>query len=366
MAGLYVHIPFCISKCAYCDFFSVPRLDTVERVVRAIASEWQMRRTELTAPPRTLYIGGGSPSLLSAAQFTALAAELPARDVEEFTIEVNPEDVTSDKVRSWLSAGVNRVSMGVQSLVDDELRAVGRRHSGARAVEAYHILRDGGVGNISLDLIYGLPGQTLSSWQRSLDTVLSLRPEHLSTYLLSVERGTRLYARRLAGKFHEADEDTVAAMYACLCRATADAGYEHYEISNYCLPCHRSRHNSAYWDFAPYVGLGPAAHGCGSDGVRRVNPSDIKSYLAKIEDGVPAYVVEEETATDRLNDRILVSLRRAEGLQLSALPPDARASVTRAARAIPKEHILITEDTISIPESSLLISDAIIRDLLLD
>lgn len=365
MAGVYVHIPFCASKCAYCDFYSVPSRQSMTRVVTAIGEEWTMRASELTEPPSTLYIGGGTPSLLPDDEFARLASMLPAGDVREFTIEANPDDVTAEKVKTWREAGAARVSMGVQSLVDTELREVGRRHTAAQAVEAVRLLREGGVSNISLDLIYGLPGQTLDTWRQSLDRIIALHPEHVSAYLLSVEPGTRLYARRLAGRFTPADEDTVVAMYSYLCRAMHEAGYEHYEISNFALPGRRSRHNSAYWDFAPYVGLGPAAHGCGSDGLRRVNPADIRQYLARIEARTPAYTVEEETETDRLNDRILASLRRAEGLSLSTLPAWARTDLLRAARSIPASRLRICGDTLSIPEEAFLVSDAVIRQLLL-
>lgn len=362
MAGIYVHIPFCTAKCAYCDFFSVPRLQLVENVVRAIGREWMLRKPEIERP-ETLYIGGGTPSLLSSESFTTLTEQLPALPLTEFTVEVNPDDVVADKAGAWLQAGVNRISMGVQSFCDDELNAVGRRHSAATAINAYRFLRNIGFNNLSLDLIYGLPGQTLRSWKYSVDTLLDLRPEHISAYLLSVEPGTRLFARKSVGKFTETDDDTVQQMYTYLCNATERAGYQHYEISNFALPGKRAVHNSSYWAFKPYVGLGPAAHSYGSDGLRRINPSNINAYLSAIESGQTAYTVEEETDTDRINDRIMVALRTSEGLDLSTLPPSVQDTLMASLRHIPPGYIIRGNDNIRIPENRFLVSDAIIREL---
>lgn len=364
MAGIYVHIPFCTAKCAYCDFYSVPRLDTVEQVISAIGNEWQMRSAELNAKPRTLYIGGGTPSLLSARQFARLAELLPTDNLDEFTIEVNPDDVNAEKLSAWVTAGVNRVSMGVQSLNDRELLEVGRRHNAAQAIEAYSALRNAGIDNISLDLIYGLPGQSLQSWKYSVDKMIELRPNHISAYLLSVEPGTRLYARSLVGKFVEADEALVAQMYQYLCLATRQAGYEHYEISNFALPSYRAVHNSSYWAFEPYVGLGPAAHSFGADGVRRINPSNISKYLADIEGRGVAYVVEEESDIDRINDQIMVALRTSEGLNLDDLDAATAETVIKSVRHVPATHIKRVGSRLRIPEEYFLVSDAIIRELL--
>ena len=366
MAGLYIHIPFCGAKCAYCDFYSGPFAVDHSRYIAAGARELELRRDEPGAVnPTTLYIGGGTPSLLTADEFTALASRLPdLSGVEEFTIEVNPDDVTDERVDAWMSAGVNRVSMGVQSLDDEVLKRVGRRHTARMAIDAYVRLRRHGIDNISLDLIYGLPSQSLDSWKNSLDGVLALRPEHLSAYSLSYEPGTRLYAALQVGKIKETDENTVVAMYTYLCDRMRAAGYEHYEISNFALPGCRSRHNSSYWSFTPYTGLGPGAHSFDGE-VRRYNPSSLKGYLEAIESGRTAYEVDEETAMDRLNDRIMVAMRTSDGLDLSTLPVDIADRLSRLADKKQAAGLVRLGSRIFIPEDKFLVSDAIIRDLFL-
>lgn len=338
----------------------------VDDFIDAIGKEWQMRRHELDKDPETTYIGGGTPSLLTADRFERLCTLLPVSErLEEFTVEVNPDDVTPEKAAVWKNCGVNRVSMGVQSLDDAELRAVGRRHDSAMAVEAYRILRNAGIGNISLDLIFGLPLQTLASWKSSVDRIVTLRPEHLSAYMLSVEQGTRLYARMLKGEFHENDEETLVRMYAYLCERAAQCGYEHYEISNFALPGRRAVHNSNYWKFRPYVGLGPSAHSF--DGrCRRVNCNSLKTYLSRIDHGMPAYEIEDEDDVDILNDRIMVALRTSDGLDLSGLPTEARVRLMKTARRFIHERMCLHRDRLIIKEDSYMVSDAIIRELLLD
>lgn len=240
----------------------------MEAFVDAAIGEWGERSAGLSEPVDTLYFGGGTPSSLPAELLRRLLEALPTENLREATIEANPEDVTDDWVR-FISGETpfRRVSMGVQSFCDDELVTVGRRHSAARAAEAIDCLRRGGIDNLSCDLIYGLPGQTAGSWRRSLERLISFRPEHISAYLLSYEPGTRLDAMRRKGTVTEADDDMAEAMYEALCDMTRMAGYVHYEISNFALPGCEAVHNSAYWDNSPYIGLGPGAHSF--DGFRR-------------------------------------------------------------------------------------------------
>ena len=225
----------------------------------AVLQEYEARRDEITTESfATIYAGGGTPSLLPPELFSPLISL--ADTGAEITIEANPEDVTEEWTDRILSAGFNRVSMGVQSLIDEELTAVGRRHTAAQALRAISVLRSHGISNISCDLIYGLPEQTLESWDYSLQTMLELDLPHLSAYLLSYEPGTRLTARLNTGKISETPEDVIERMYSSLCSLTRQAGMNHYEISNFCKDGMHSRHNSSYWDFTPYLGLGPGAH----------------------------------------------------------------------------------------------------------
>lgn len=311
-SGLYIHIPFCHAKCYYCDFYSMPRRIDAHAYIDALLAELAQRRHEVAQPFTTIYIGGGTPSSLPLAELRRLLTSLPREGVEEFTVEVNPDDVTPELCHLLTACGTNRVSMGVQSLIDTELQAVGRRHTARQAIDAVSTLRAAGITNLSLDLIYGLPGQTTQSWQQSLAALMALHPEHLSAYALSLEPGTRLYAMHTAGKVALPHTRQVAEMYHHLCREAHAAGYEHYEIANFAKPGLHSRHNAAYWTFAPYLGIGPGAHSFDGS-TRRFNPSSLKEYLA-----CPTQFTqtEESTPTERLNEYIMVALRTARGLDM--------------------------------------------------
>lgn len=347
MAGLYIHVPFCTAKCAYCDFYSGPlRIFEAHAYARALTREFHARRAEV-GEISTVYVGGGTPSTMPPELLTPFLTLAEG----ERTVEVNPEDVTPDYAGRLLRAGANRVSMGVQSLIDSELKTVGRRHSAARAAEAFRTLRSAGFTNISLDLIYGLPGQTLDSWRRSLEGVLTLGAEHLSAYMLSYEPGTLLHSRLTRGEIEETDEDTLCAMYSLLCETTRAAGFLHYEISNFALPGREARHNSAYWDNTPYLGLGPGAHSF--DGkLRRVVPANLKAYLASPES---AAQTEPETDTERHNDIIMTALRTARGLDPSLLTDEELALARQSLIPAPEGRLRISEadwlraNTLTIP-----------------
>ncbi len=323
-----------------------------------------MRSSEIVEPHHTIYIGGGTPSVLPAELLGRIVSSLPAVP-GEFTLEVNPEDVSRETVARWRSLGVNRVSMGVQSFVDAELAAVRRRHSAAVAVRAVEALRLGGIDNFSLDLIYGLPGQDMDSWRYSLDTLLGIRPAHFSAYILSYEPRTLLTAMVKAGRLVPAADELILDMYAYLCEASAAQGYEHYEISNFALPGFRARHNSGYWDGTPYLGLGPSAHSFDGS-VRRFNPADIKTYLGRIENGRPACEVEEEDENNRFNDILITSLRTAAGLSLDRVDTERRRALLADAEPhLSSGSLMLTSDSrLVIPESSWPLSDAILRDLM--
>lgn len=363
--AIYIHIPFCKSKCYYCDFYSLPRTQLADSYIDAVGKEWLRRSGEAGASAETIYIGGGTPSQLTAKQFERLMSFLPSPLPQaEVTVEANPEDVTADLVEVWRRCGVNRVSMGVQSMVDSELAAVGRRHNAAKAAEAYELLRKGGIDNISLDLIYGLPGQTPESWQYSLNAITDLRPEHISAYMLSFEQGTRLYAMLITGKVEEADEEVLLEMYSRLCNTLATHGYNHYEISNFALPGRHAVHNSSYWQNKPYIGLGPGAHSWDGS-ARRANPHSLTQYIDSQAQGKIFYEVEEETETDRLNDMIMVSLRTANGLDRTKIPQKFRTDFDTNLSLIPDGDIVTDGNRIFIPEDRWLVSDATIRTLLL-
>lgn len=376
MAGIYIHIPYCHAKCAYCDFFSTPRAETASDYIRSVTTELRLRYQELEGEPvSTIYIGGGTPTSLDLAQLTilleAISSTVDMSAVEEFTVEANPEDINATLLNLLAERGVNRISMGVQSLNDDELISVGRLHTASRALEAIESVASR-FNNYSLDIIFGLPGQTLKTLSTTLDSILSFLPPHLSTYLLSYEPGTRLYARLLAGKVKETSEEIACEMYALICRRLSEAGYIHYEISNHALPGFHSRHNSAYWDSTPYLGLGVSAHSF-IRGHRVYNPNDIKSYVNAINDGSSCYIIDEETEANRFNDCIITSLRTARGFdlnQLTSWSPSIRKVFMRQLADLEKKSleepcIERVGDKLFIPSSHWLTADAVLRQLII-
>ncbi|MDE6317675.1 MAG: radical SAM family heme chaperone HemW [Muribaculaceae bacterium] len=370
MAGLYVHIPFCHSKCSYCDFYSGLRPAASAVYIDAVIAELHLRRAVITDDFSTIYIGGGTPSILAVTEMQrlvkAIAANTDMARVEEFTIEVNPEDVTDELLSAYRAMGVNRISMGVQSFDNKLLTAINRRHTATEVLAAIGRLRDG-RWNYSIDLMFGLPGQTMEMWQADVDRAMKMRPPHISAYLLSYEPGTRLYAMLKAGKVTEAPEELADAMQQYFTRAAAGNGYIHYEISNYAQPGRHSRHNSAYWTMTPYLGLGASAHSY--DGaVRRINPPDIKGYLAALSAGRIAAQTEEENFDELFNDYIITGLRTADGLSIAQLkqrfPESFIADLHRDMAPLLHAGQLQLTDRLAIPERYWLKADAIMRDLL--
>lgn len=369
MAGLYLHIPFCHSKCSYCDFYSMPSVKFARQYVDAIIKEWEMRRHEVAEPINTIYIGGGTPSILDRSLLTDLVATLPHDNISEFTIEANPEDINDSWIDSVKQLGINRVSIGIQSFIDSELLAVGRRHTAEEAIAAIKRLQDNGITEISADLIYGLPQQTIETWQYSIDQLLGLNTPHISAYSLSYEQGTRLYAQLMAGKIQETEEDTVAQMYSMLTSSLSAKGFEHYEISNFALSGHRAKHNSSYWKFTPYIGLGVSAHSF--DGMaRRINPTNIKAYLEAISNSKTFFEIEEETETDLINDYIITTLRTSDGINLNDLEHrfgtrQAESFAKSAKPFISAGNLIYTApNTLRFTEDAWLISDSILRELI--
>lgn len=337
----------------------------MESLAEALIKEYEMRACEMgSAPVKTIYFGGGTPSILPVDLLQKVVKSLPLLRVEECTIEVNPEDVTTEKAKAWLGMGFNRVSMGVQSLVDAELKIIGRRHSAQQAIEAVETLRKAGFENYSLDLIYGLPGQTLASWEHSLEGILELKPRHISAYSLTYEPRTRLTAMLKKGEIHEATEDEAIAYYHLLCSRMRAHGYRHYEISNFALAGYEAKHNSSYWHDVPYLGLGPSAHSYDGS-LRRINPENLKQYLEAINAGMVAYEVDQEDEGNRFNDLLITALRTAEGLSLNRVPKSRLGKLLADAQPyIASGDLLLSPTHLSIPEPSWLISDSILTSLI--
>lgn len=363
---VYVHVPFCHSKCAYCDFYSTPRHELMEAYVMSVGEEWH-HMAPAGCIPDTIYLGGGTPSSLPPALLDRLISSIrdtshPA--LREFTIEANPEDVTYDWARHIAdNTEIDRVSMGIQSFDDDMLRFIGRRHSGRQAAEAVATLREAGIYNLSCDLIYGLPGQTLEAWKSDLDRLLALRPEHISAYLLSYEPRTRLGVMLSKGQVKEASDILAEQMYSILCQATREAGYEHYEISNFALPGRRAIHNSSYWDGSEYIGLGPGAHSM-AGGTRWHNPSNLKLYTDH--HGCNVRIIDEEDDKNRFNDMIITSLRTSQGLDPARVPEEFAENFFRTVSHLTADGLLSRspEGCLFIPEHKWLTSDSILLRLI--
>lgn len=376
MAGLYVHIPFCQSKCIYCDFYSMPdRLHQASEYVDALLIEAEARREELKGEPiTTVYVGGGTPSLLSEMLMeklvTGLGRIFDMSRVEEFTIEVNPDDVHVDYIRFLRSIGVNRVSMGVQSFRDEDLRLINRRHHAAQAISAVEAISAAGIENVSIDLIYGIPGQSEEDWKMNVEKAISLKVNHISAYSLMYEHGTRLSTMRDKGLVEEVAEESVAAMYDILVIELHNAGYQHYEISNFCLPGYHSRHNSSYWNLTPYLGLGVAAHSY--DGaVRRYNPSHLQDYLQAMKSHQPFAKAERCTESERYDEYVMLRLRTASGLGIEALQemfsPKFSDFFIRKAKVLLAQGLLCEADgNVFIPEHHVMVTDMITCELMWD
>ena len=363
MTGIYIHIPFCASRCIYCAFYSTTSLDLRQRYVDAVCDEMSMRAVHNNIT--TIYLGGGTPSQLSMTQlrqiFDALYKYKNVAADAEVTIEVNPDDVSVEFAAVLQQLPVNRVSMGAQTFDDARLRFLRRRHTAQQVVEAVTRLRQADIQNISVDLMYGFPGETLEDWKRDIDAALELQVEHLSAYCLSIEEGTPLHRMNMKAS----DEEVERQMYYTLIDRLEAAGFEHYEISNFARPGFRSQHNSAYWTGVPYIGLGAAAHSF--DGhTRSWNVADIRQYIDAIERGERLFdseVIEGDTA---YNDLLTVSLRTREGLDLSRLSPRHRDYCLKAAQSYINDGLLIINDEhLALTRHALFVSDMVISNLMI-
>jgi oxygen-independent coproporphyrinogen-3 oxidase len=321
--GLYLHVPFCRARCSYCDFATgIYQAPLAERYVRALIAELERYDHRAAHVVDTIYFGGGTPSLLSPAQLESILRVVHARfrvapDVE-ITMEMNPGTVTPDIINAFRALDVNRASFGLQTFDDEQLRRLGRTHTAADARRTFADLRAAGFTNISFDLIAGLPGQTIAQWAHNMDEALALRPEHLSLYLLEVHEGTPLAEQLAAARWPQPDPDTAAEMYRLLLARTAAAGYEHYEISNFCRPGRESRHNLKYWTGAPYYGFGCSAHSYDGARQRWANERDTARYVELIEAGRSVIIETTELAErDVSAEALFLGLRLMRGVNLA-------------------------------------------------
>ena len=322
---LYVHVPFCARICPYCAFYK-ERADSsqTERFCEALLCEVDERRASLRVAPETIFIGGGTPTALTTAQLGHLLGgfrdRLDLSAMREWTVEANPGSVSLRKAELLRSLGVNRISLGVQSWDDELLKLLGREHNAAQAEASFHLLRNTGFTNVNIDLMFGLPGQTLAQWEATLTKTIALGPEHISTYCLTYEEGKDFFARQVRGEFRE-DPDSDARFLERAMERLESAGFEHYEISNYARDGCSSSHNQGYWAGEDYLGIGPSAFS--TVGLERYqNVSDYRIYSDLVlAGGSPISSTEALTTEIKRGERIALSLRTVRGIPSAELNP---------------------------------------------
>lgn len=404
-SSLYIHIPYCRRKCLYCDFFSGgASIADYHRLVDALLNELSQRKGELIPSDHSssasksskivsIYFGGGTPSCLPPEEFKRLSCGIKEiigeRNLSydcEITIEVNPDDVNPENIDAWKQSGVNRVSIGIQSLNDVLLKKIGRLHTADTSLKAISLLKSN-FENISCDLMFGLPGQTIEDVSTDLNKIISLKPAHISVYSLMYEEGTALTALRDAGRIEETDESLSLQMFSLISDSLIKNGFRQYEISNYSIPGRESRHNSGYWTGRPYLGIGPSAHSYDGDAVRRANPWQLKEYLHHY---APAdnnespespsglsqhpdsfYKEEHLSQKEKTEEMIMLRLRMASGLPLYEYEsrfgtPALNTLLNIANSYINTSHMKIENGHLSLTPRGVMISDNIISSLLPD
>jgi len=321
MAGIYLHIPFCKKKCHYCDFFSLATTRYREAFITALHKEILLRKDYLAGETiETIYFGGGTPSLLSAetiqALLQAIRTNFKLAPEPEITLEANPDDLDLSSLQGFFAAGINRLSIGIQSFCDEDLLSLNRVHSGTQAIKCLHDAKTAGFQNISIDLIYGIPGLSLEAWKGNLDIFASLDIPHLSSYWLTIETGTALAGFIRKGKYPPLDEAIGAAHFNYLMEWAKANQFLHYEVSNYAREGCLSRHNTAYWQAVPYLGLGPSAHSYNGSS-RQWNLSNLSTYIKGISEGETVSEEEQIDTRQRFNEYIMTSLRTMWGCDLT-------------------------------------------------
>lgn len=373
MAGIYIHIPFCKSRCIYCGFYSTTLLDLRKKYINAVCREMELRKNYIREPFSTIYLGGGTPSLLDEAELTKLFLYIyNVYDVDrnaEITMECNPDDITPEFTNMLSRLSINRVSMGAQTFADSRLRLLHRRHNSDEVKHAVKLLREAGIKNISIDLMFGFPDESLSQWKEDISAALALNVEHISAYSLMYEEDTPLWKMLDTGKVKEIDEELSLTMFKELVCQLTDAGYEHYEISNFARPGYRSRHNSSYWHQVPYIGLGAAAHSFDLNS-RQWNVADLKLYIEEINNGIIPMEREELDNDTTFNDIITTALRTSDGINLNALETRLgkryrNTLISAAGKHLEQGLLEIRHDRLRLTAEGIFISDMVMSDLMI-
>jgi oxygen-independent coproporphyrinogen III oxidase len=375
VAGIYLHIPFCRKACHYCNFHFSTRLQNKNAVVSALLTEIDREAYRLSGQTiETIYFGGGTPSLLSVPELNSLlnglAKKFSIAENAELTLEANPDDIDKELLYEWGKAGINRLSIGVQSFREEDLLWMNRAHTAGEALSSIRLAREAGFSNMTIDLIYGTPDLTDEAWLDNLSKAVELDVPHLSCYALTVEPKTALHHMVEKKQLPDTDPEQQARQFLQLMERTKEAGYEHYEVSNFARPGYRSRHNSAYWQGIPYLGIGPGAHSY--DGLhRRWNFPNNALYLSGIEKGLPVFEEEKLTPDNRFNEYVMTALRTMEGIQLEKIRElkgndYAEVILSKAARYERLLQLEITDSGILLTNAGRLFADGIAADFFTD
>lgn len=375
MAGIYIHIPFCASRCIYCGFYSSTLSRYKQAYINAVCKEMTLRRNESPywqSDIHTIYLGGGTPSQLSFEQlellFTSLKGTYNIDSNAEITIECNPDDVTPTFVNQLRQLPVNRISMGAQSFNDHLLKFIHRRHNGEQIMRAVDLLKQGGYQNISIDLMFGFPGETIQQWVYDVQQAIALQIHHISAYSLMYEEGTPLYNMLQQQKIKPISDDLSLEMFKYLVSELTQHGFVHYEISNFAKPGFQSKHNSSYWNGTPYLGLGAAAHSYSIE-QRQWNVNDIKQYIDSIENNRVPCTVEPLDLNTRYDDLITTALRTREGINLKQMREAFGTElynylINQSKKYIGSGLLQIANGCLSLTETGVYISDGIMSDLM--
>ena len=372
MAGIYIHVPFCVSRCGYCDFYKVTNFDQKEGYVEALLRELELRRFFLEdATIETLYFGGGTPSTLSLLQIERILKEILSlfvlSDLVEITVECNPDDITTDYLIGLKKLGVNRLSIGIQSFDDEMLRFMQRRHNSLQSLKAIELAKEVGFKNISIDLIYGLPNISNESWIRNVKIALELQVSHLSAYHLTIEKGTAFEKLLQRGVISEVDEENSVKQFDILLDLASKAGFEQYEISNFCKDGLYSKHNSNYWFGVPYLGLGPSAHSYNGKS-RYWNVSDLSKYLQSLSRSELPFQEEILSDIDIFNETLMIGLRTKWGVDINRFRNTLSPTLLNHFNVVLESqlssgNLYLQDGFVKIESSKFMVSDTIISNM---
>ena len=377
MAGLYLHVPFCSSKCSYCAFYSVTNNQLKQDYIEAVCKELYLRKhffqdihlknNQFDPVVNTVYFGGGTPSCLDESDFEKIFNAIYdcfGSSFEEVTIECNPDDITLSYAKT-LKKYANRISLGIQTFNNDQLKLINRRHNAEEAIKAVNIIKEVGISNISIDLIFGFPKETLADWLFDINQAIKLDVQHVSAYSLMFEEGTKLYHLLQKEKIEQVSEELSVEMYDVLIDKLSEAGLVQYEISNFAKPGFESRHNSSYWNETPYLGVGPSAHSYNLS-TRSWNVSNVSQYVKSISKGILPLEEEQIDEITRYNDLITTALRTKEGIHLNTLQEDYAQYLLEQSSEFIKEGTMIktSDNRLALTRKGYYISDAIMAELI--